>query len=313
MIDLKFPPDILSNWDVGPIHSIETLPVVNETAQAWNVAFVEANSGARYVLKRKTIYRIQLKEYRFLETLAALGIPVAVPIRARTGEPYVQVGDEFFDLFPRLAGTAYSEHYTPGGIGRARLFGQAIARLQLALRGCDQIVSLPDMDLPGDIQQCSPVVRSIWPADQRPPGQILGELEAGLANCFTMLPQQLIHGDAHPGNMLFQDGQLSGWIDFELMERGPRLFDLCYCSTALLMNGLDDPARLQAWPGLVRALVEGYESVTPLLAVERGSLRMMQMAIEVPIIAWLAHNNYPGPAARNILALVWLYENPYEL
>lgn len=313
MTEPELPPDVLINWDIGPIHSIETLPVTNETTQAGSVAFLETTSGVRYVLKRKTIYRIQLQEYRFLETLVALGIPVAVPIRARSGEPYVQVGDKFYDLSPRLSGTVYTEHYTPGGTVRARLFGQAIARLQLALRSCDPIVSMSDMDLPGDIQRCSPVVRSIWPADKRPLGPILGDLEAGLANCFTMLPQQLIHGDAHPGNMLFQDGQLSGWIDFELMERGPRLFDLCYCTTALLMNGLDDPARLQAWPGLVRALVEGYELVTLLSAVERSAIRMMQMVIEVRIIAWCAHNNYPGPAAKNIVALAWLYEDPYEL
>ena len=221
--------------------------------------------------------------------------------------------DDYYNLSPQLPGAVYTDHYAPGAEGRARQFGAAIARLHVALRGCDQIVSMPDMDLPGDIGRCSPMVRSIWPANQRPPGPILDELETGLANCFAKLPQQLLHRDAHPGNMLFQDGQLTGWIDFELMERGPRLFDLCYCSTSLLMNGLDDPTKRQAWSGLVRALVEGYDSVSPLTLVERGAIRMMQMAIEVVFIAWLAHNNYPAIAARNIEALAWLFGNPYEL
>ena len=157
------------------------------------------------------------------------------------------------------------------------------------------------------------VVRSIWPPNQRTPGPILDELEAGLADCIETLPKLLLHRDAHPGNMLFQDGRLTGWIDFELMEGGPRLFDLCYCSTSLLMNGWDDPVKRQAWHRLVRALVEGYDSVSPLMPVERGVTRMMQMAIEVLFIAWFAHNNYPALVARNIEALVWLYENPYEL
>jgi Ser/Thr protein kinase RdoA (MazF antagonist) len=124
---------------------------------------------------------------------------------------------------------------------------------------------------------------------------------------------QLIHRDAHPGNMLFLDGELSGWLDFEIMVRGPRLFDLCYCSTSLLIYGFDDPVKRQAWHGLVRALVEGYDQVSPLTPVERGSIRLMQMCIEVIFISWFAHNNFPAPATRNIEALAWLYENPYEL
>jgi Ser/Thr protein kinase RdoA (MazF antagonist) len=306
------PPDLLSLWELDPIQSILILPPV-ESAPGENVAFVETVTGARYVLKRKTIHQTVQHEYRLLEALAAQGMPVAVPLRAHSGKPYVQVGDDYYDLSPRLPGTAYTDHYGPGAEDRARQFGAAIAWLHAALRNCDQIFSMPDMDLPGDILRCRPVVHSIWQADQRPPGTILDELETGLADCFAMLPQQLLHRDAHPGNMLFQDGQLTGWIDFELMERGPRIFDLCYCSTSLLMNGLDDPARRQAWPGLVRALVEGYDSVSPLTPVERGAIRMVQMAIGVLMIAWLAHNNYPIPAARNIVALAWLYENPYEL
>ena len=312
MTGLNIPPDLLSCWDLDPIRSIDVLQLA-ESSAGGNVAFVQTVTGARFVLKRETLRRNLQSEYGLLKALAASGVPVAVPLQARSGESYVQVGDEYYNLSPQLPGAVYTDHYGPGAEGRARQFGVAIARLHGALRGCDQIASMPDMDLPGDIQRCGPLVRSIWPANQRPPGPILTELETGLAKCFTLLPQQLLHRDAHPGNMLFQDGQLTGWIDFELMERGPRIFDLCYCSTSLLMNGLDDPAKRQAWPRLVRALVEGYDSVSPITPVERGAIRMMQMAIGVLFIAWLAHNNYTAPAARNIEALAWLYANPYEL
>jgi Ser/Thr protein kinase RdoA (MazF antagonist) len=170
-----------------------------------------------------------------LKTLAAQGVPVAVPLRTRSGERFVQVNEDFFDLSPHLQGMVYADHYAPGAAERARQFGAAIARLHTALCNCDQFTSVPDMDLPGDIVRCSQPVRQNWPSGQLLVEPILSEIEADLVACFTELPKQLIHRDAHPANMLFQDGQLSGWLDFEITQRGPRLFDLCYCSTSLLM------------------------------------------------------------------------------
>jgi Ser/Thr protein kinase RdoA (MazF antagonist) len=240
-------------------------------------------------------------------------VPVAVPLRARSGEPYVQVGEDCFDLTLQLPGTVYRDHYAPGEIERARQFGAAIARLHAALRNCEQLISVPDMDLPADIVRSGPVVRSLWPAGQPPVEPILFELEDGLAACFAELPKQLIHRDAHPGNKLFFDGKLSGWLDFEIMLRGPRLFDLCYCSTSLLINGFGDPSKRQAWFALLSALVEGYESVSPLTSVERRALRVMQMSIEVIFIAFFDSIHYPAGVAQNIAALTWLYANPYEL
>jgi Ser/Thr protein kinase RdoA (MazF antagonist) len=311
MTELISSHDLLAYWEIGPIRSITEQPRGESASR--NVTFVETESGARYVLKRKTVHRTLPHVYKLLETLAEQGVPVAAPLRARSGKPYVQVGDNYFDLSPHLPGTVYNDHYAPGAVDRARQFGAAIARLHAALRSCEQIISVPEMDLPGDIARFIPVVRSLWPAGQPPVEPILVELEAGLAACFAELPKQLIHRDAHPGNMLFQDGQLSGWLDFEIMLRGPRLFDLCYCSTSLLINGFGDPNKRQAWFTSLSALVEGYESISTLISVERRALRVMQMSIEVIFIAFFVRIHYPSGVAQNIDALAWLYANPYEL
>ena len=311
MTELISSDDLLAYWEIGPIRSITEQPR-GESASG-NVTFVETESGARYVLKRKTVRCTLPHEYKLLETLAAQGVPVAAPLRARSGEPYIQVGEDCFDLTPQLPGTVYNDHYVPGAIESARQFGAAISRLHTALRNCEGLISVPDMDLPADIARSSQVVRSIWPAGQPSIDSILAELEAGLAACFTELPRQLIHRDAHPGNMLFFDGKLSGWLDFEIMLCGPRLFDLCYCSTSLLMNGMDDPAKRRTWFTLLSALVEGYESVSRLTSVERRALRVIQMSIEVIFIAFYAGIRHPAGMAQNISALTWLYEHPYEL
>jgi Ser/Thr protein kinase RdoA (MazF antagonist) len=249
-MDVDLFSEILSHWDIPSVRLIEQASA-GETSSG-NVAFVETESGARFVLKRKTVARTLQNEYRLLEILAAQGVPVAVPLRTPSGDSYIQVGEHYFDLSPHLPGTVYGDHYAPGSIERARQFGAAIARLHTALCSSDPLVSAQVMDLPGDIARFIPVVRSLWPVGQPPVDPILAELEAGLAACHGELPMQLIHRDAHPGNMLFLDGELSGWLDFEIMVRGPRLFDLCYCSTSLLIYGFDDPVKRQAWHGLVR-------------------------------------------------------------
>jgi Ser/Thr protein kinase RdoA (MazF antagonist) len=308
---LRFASDLLAYWEIGPIRSI-TEQAPGESS-AGNVTFVETEAGERYVLKRKTVHRTLSQEYPLLAALAEQGVPVAVPLRARSGEPFLQEGEDFYDLSPQLPGTIYADHYAHEATERARQFGGAIAQLHAALRNCDQLIHAQEMDLPGDIVRYSQVVREIWPAGQSPVEPILTELEAGLAAYFPDLPKQLIHRDAHPGNMLFLNGKLSGWLDFEIMLRGPRLFDLCYCSTSLLINGFIDPLKRQAWFGLLSALAAGYESVSSLTRVERRAMRIMQMSIEVIFIAFFSKINYPAFVTQNIEALAWLYANPYEL
>ncbi len=157
MAELISSDDLLAYWEIGPIRSITEQPRGESTAG--NVTFVETEAGARYVLKRKSVRRTLLHEYKLLETLAAQGVPVAVPLRARSGEPFVQVGEDFFDLTPHLPGTVYADHYALSAAERARQFGEAIARLHTALRTCDQLASVPDMDLPGDIARSGQAVR----------------------------------------------------------------------------------------------------------------------------------------------------------
>jgi len=298
---------LLNNWAIDPIRSIQS-QTPGEYA-AGNVFFIETEAGACYVLKRKTVHRTLKLEYDVLETLAAQGVPVAAPLRTRTGETTMQAGDEYFELLLHLPGAVYTDHYGPGAADRARQFGAAIARLHVALRECDPSSAVTEMDLRADIDRCSREIRPIWPADRPPLDPILAVLQAGLAAYYPALPKQLIHRDAHPGNILFQDGQLSGWLDFEIMLRGPRLFDLGYCSTSLLVSGLDDPAKRQAWSSLLNALVEGYETVSPLEPVERQALKTILLSIEVIFVAFFVKTGHPAGVELNLQALTWLYEN----
>ncbi|MGQ0434568.1 MAG: phosphotransferase family protein [Microthrixaceae bacterium] len=54
------------------------------------------------------------------------------------------------------------------------------------------------------------------------------------------------HGDFHPGNLLFDEGRLSGVVDWSHAWIGPRDFDLSYCRTEVaLVAGVEVAERLR--------------------------------------------------------------------
>jgi Ser/Thr protein kinase RdoA (MazF antagonist) len=299
---------LLANWELAPIISVKAF----ETADYWcsgNV-FIINTMDEKLVLKRMTVQPAQESQYELLTALHAHGVPVAVPKLTRSGEPYARQGDEVFCLSPYLAGVAISDHFSAGAEERARRFGIALAQLHMGLKRCEHLVNVPEMDLLQDVTAASQVVRELGRDHATEAVQtVLLELNHGLAALNQELPVQLIHRDAHAANMLFLDEHLSGWLDFELIVRGARLFDLCYCATSLLMNGMDDPQKRLCWFNLLTALVDGYTSSNPLSAVERSGLWYGLLSIEVIFAAYYHHTKDEKGITQNLEALLWIYEN----
>jgi homoserine kinase type II len=82
----------------------------------------------------------------------------------------------------------------------------------------------------------------------------------GIANW----PHQIIHGDWHPGNMLFKGSRVSAVIDYDTARLGPRAVDLANGALqfSITMKG-QDPG---AWPapadeGRFKRFCRGYETV----------------------------------------------------
>jgi len=132
---------------------------------------------------------------------------------------------------------------------------------------------------------------------------------AGLFVRHGELPYQVIHRDAHPGNLLIEAGEVSGFVDWEISTQGPRLFDLAYCSTALLSAAKGVPARRRAWLSQLTSLVAGYDSVQPLEEVERALLGQVQMAIQLIFAAYYAGQGMTEQMDANLETLEWLLEN----
>jgi len=124
------------------------------------------------------------------------------------------------------------------------------------------------------------------------------------------LPHQVIHRDAHPMNMLFEEeeGEVTGLIDFDQVTYGIRIFDPCYCSTAILMQLFKEREQRDQWFQLYSELLMGYQSGIQLTEHEKNALFPVLLSIQFIFIAYFKDID-ESVAKLNIDGLMWLYEH----
>jgi 4-aminobutyrate aminotransferase-like enzyme/Ser/Thr protein kinase RdoA (MazF antagonist) len=166
-----------------------------------------------------------------------------------------------------------------------REFGATLARLGRALRGFFHPAA--GRVLQWDLQHAPklrPLLESIPPGAERDlVTGMLARWEADVAPRFGRLRAQVVHGDLSLDNTLFApDGTVSGVIDFGDMSHTALLCDLGV-GLVSTMSGRADALRAGA------IVVAGYETVTPLEALERELLPAfveMRLATSLAIAAW---------------------------
>lgn len=228
--------------------------------------------GARYVL---TMYerRIEISELPFflglLDHLAAEGCAVPATIHDRSGAACREVEGKAIALIEFLPGVSPSEP-SPA---QARSAGRALARVHLAgtryphtrqnpltaensagilARFSESRLAGIDPDLPATAARASDIARQV-------PGD---------------LPESIIHSDLFPDNVLMLGDEVSGLIDFYFAASGAMAYDLAVTHAAWSF----DPRGEVLDAAIGRALVEGYESVRPLLPEERAALPLLAQA-----------------------------------
>lgn len=121
----------------------------------------------------------------------------------------------------------------------------------------------------------------------------------------------MIHSDPNPSNLI-DTGEALGFIDFELCRRCVRLFDPCYLITAVLSEVFerDDLPWAANWPLMNRAVLEGYDSVSPLTEQEWQAVPTMLMGNELLCLAAFAGNDpYRHVFEANRRLLPWMIDH----
>jgi len=231
-------------WEAWPIAGPWHLSPLSggKNNRVWRA---EAADGQCYVL-RFIFDLAQIPHSRYeaalLEALAHKQPPflLPLPLRAQNGDIIVPVEQEmeipaFAILSPLLPG------HMPdwNDLTIAASAGSALAWLDQAL------AALPEMPLPedaqflstfGELAHCHPLVPDPLaaveqlPIDREQAKQIrhfLATVMEKVPNLYRRLPQQLLHRDYDPGNILVDDQQVTAVLDFEFVGVDLRVLDVC--------------------------------------------------------------------------------------
>jgi Ser/Thr protein kinase RdoA (MazF antagonist) len=132
---------------------------------------------------------------------------------------------------------------------------------------------------------------------------------------FDKLPIQIIHRDPNPSNILWKDGKVISFIDFEISERNVRLFDPCYCATGILAEASTVTNGYDLWAELLTGIIKGYDEVCILTKEEKLAIPYIIYSIQMIFIAWLDSqigHQVLSEINRNMLTWLWNNRNMWQ-
>lgn len=187
-------------------------------------------------------------EHHILEVLKSESVPVQVPLSTGEGESYLKSNGKVFELTRFVKG----EPFTSGDRNELQSLGRVIGRFHNA---CTRIeTGKPERDREDDPRRLRKELREYLELDDpdatSPSGPssrhersqkhsrklhtLVEEIDRRLAmlaeiapsRLYGVLPQSIIHGDLHTGNVLFRDRCVASLFDFDWMNRQECIRDL---------------------------------------------------------------------------------------
>ncbi len=280
---------ILSHWDL-PNRTVKPIISENTGRQNENAYYV----GDDYIIKYTTNLAAVQKAILFNEV-----------VKLHNTDTYLQLGELYFMVTKRLHGTPLCCRTVFEAPTLAYTIGEKIADLHKKL-------SLYD---PQDFQQANLYRDSMENLEQvqkiaHLTDDFCTQYKAGFKPLYPQLPVQLIHRDLNPSNMIFDGKAFIGFIDFDLTEVNIRIFDLCYCATAILSECFGNGCHLERWKTILHDLIQGYHRVCALSEQEMNAVPYVIYSIQIICIAYFsAHDKYAELAETNIQMLRWLIAN----
>jgi Ser/Thr protein kinase RdoA (MazF antagonist) len=202
-----------------------------------------------------------------------------------------------------------SECYEDDYEAKARYYGEIIGQLHLILQSCEKDIVCNEPNMYQDIKNWAiPEVKKIMQL----PDSFYKEYLDNFAALYPKLIKHVIHRDPNPSNIIMLNGNINGFIDFELSERNVRLFDPCYAATAILSESFAecDQVKMKKWFSIYQNILLGYDSVCQLSDAEKKSIPYVIYSIQMICVAYFSSMvKYEELAKTNRKMLAWLYEN----
>lgn len=325
---------VLAQYDLGPPTSVRELPRGSRRSPK---LLLHTERG-RFVLKRRATGRDKIDRARFshelLTHLQRRGFPVPTLIAARDGRTLIEREGRLFELFEYVSGEAYDASLT-----RTSSAGETLARLHDALTDFTSSIAPPETSF-HDLRAVRVGLNSI-PTVASSHDSVVGH-EAELLSATQWLheqydaaadavnragaaewPRGVIHGDWHPGNMLYDDGRVSVVLDLDSARRAPRVIDVANGMLQFsILRGAGEP---HAWPAFfdearMRRFLLGYQTVTPLPGPQRSALPglLIESLIAESVVPIAATGSFGRMPGFGVLMMVrkkvrWILDNQADL
>lgn len=264
--------------------------------------------GTRRYLKRMESIDGIRSEANLHDAMLTFGVRTAAPLPTRSGERWAERGGHLFVLTEELAGVVINEVQPR----EALLFGHELAKLHQAMAVLEDRVKVPGMNLAQQLEEWA-IPRVLEAAEKNGERdaieKLAAEMTSGWFPLLEQIPKQLIHRDAHPGNMVMAEDGTVGFLDFEISVSGLRLFDICYFCTSQWIREYTTHKFADPWLNLVTAFRQGYEEISPLSRLERTSAFCVMCAIQMIFISYFHGADRPDLAGTNLEALLGLIRN----
>lgn len=249
-----------------------------------------------WYLKQRASYALCENDLRVANLCKEARFPAAQPLPTDDGQTTVNQDGLWWVLAQGLPG----EVLTDLAKEKSSWLGAAIAGFHTVMSNADQSL-FPDYDS----ALTSLMVRLERLADRETETDRLLSIFEGFQN-EDSLTTGIVHRDPHPGNMCFRNGELAGFLDFDLVRRGPLLFDPCYCANSQLANFWTREYEPDRWLDILTGIMDGYFDTARPRIDERAHVYEMLLKAQLTFLVWLRETGQDETAEHNKQQLLWM-------
>lgn len=271
---------VLSNYDLGVISAVQEF---RRGSRRSPKLLVKCDHGL-LILKRLAPGRDDAPRVEFAHqvqrVLINAGFPLPRLASTRAGRTLLALNGRSYELFECVVGLAYD-----ASIEATIDAGAALARFHSILAARPPALDPPTGSyhrLPAVAANLAFIPHRLGDDSLLPVVQFLTEAYSRAADRadstgLPSWPMQIIHGDWHPGNLLFKNNRVASVIDYDTARLQPRVVDIANgCLQFSLTRTSNDPID---WPDGVdeprlKGFMRGYDSVSPSI-VSRGELEAL--------------------------------------
>lgn len=303
MVSHKKLKEVLQNWG---LENEKLSDVVY--AETGNVSESACYVGDNYIIKFSPNLGNAEKHISLSQAIESVGLSTATPIKTVDGKFVVASEELYFYVTKRLEGkqlkasTMYFEDYMP----KARFIGEIVGQLSVALSKVEVITNQANI-----FKSAKEWAIPALSGKMDLPKSFVEMYEKEFGEIYESLPQQIIHRDPNPGNIILY-GDNWGVLDFDLSERNIRIFDPCYAATAILSESFeaDNTDKLNQWIIIYKNILYGYDEVVKLSDNEWKAIPYVVITNQLISTAWFSgQEKYRELYETNKKMTEWMLHN----